>query len=95
MGECKKITISPFQTGQVIITGARTMEQIMEAYEYIKGIFTVEQETVLRKVYSIPGAPTDLTAPAEAPVKRGSSKGGWIQHPCPRNIVSFSSTALQ
>ena len=48
LGDCKKITISPFQTGQVIITGARTMEQISEAHEYIKHIITVEQDKVLR-----------------------------------------------
>jgi len=83
LGECKKITISPFQTGQVIITGARTMEQIMEAYDYIKSIFTAEQDEVLRKVYALPGAPV---APVKAP---RAGKEGWIQHPCPRNIATF------
>ena len=90
LGECKKITISPFQTGQVIITGARTMEQIMEAYEYIKAIFVLEQEEVLRKVYTLPEG-------SEEPVKasRSAKAGGWIQHPCPRNISTFSTSMLE
>lgn len=92
LGECKKITISPFQTGQVIITGARTMEQILEAYEYMKAIFVAEQDEVVRKVYSLPapavGAPE--SEKAIKGTKAPKDKEGWIQHPCPRNIVTFS-----
>ncbi len=47
-GECKRITISIFQTGNIIITGARNMEQIMEAYHFINRIFDAhEAEFVL------------------------------------------------
>jgi TATA-box binding protein (TBP) (component of TFIID and TFIIIB) len=87
LGECKKITISPFQTGQVIITGARTMEQITETYEYVKRIFVLEQDEVLRKVYTLPGAPE--------PVKAPRASTGWIQHPCPRNVARFPLDALR
>ncbi len=38
-GECKKITISAFQSGNVIITGARSEEQIKDAYNFINKIF--------------------------------------------------------
>lgn len=38
-GKCKKITISTFQSGSVIITGARNMEQISDAYNFINKIF--------------------------------------------------------
>jgi TATA-box binding protein (TBP) (component of TFIID and TFIIIB) len=82
---CKKITISPFQTGQVIITGARTMDQINEAYEFIKHVFTKHADSVMRKTYTLA---SDL-APAE-PVKKARIPSGWIQHPCPRNIMKLS-----
>jgi TATA-box binding protein (TBP) (component of TFIID and TFIIIB) len=35
IGKCKKITIAPFQTGKVIITGARNLEQLKDAKEFI------------------------------------------------------------
>jgi TATA-box binding protein (TBP) (component of TFIID and TFIIIB) len=38
-GECKRITISIFQTGNIIITGARNMDQINEAHEFINRVF--------------------------------------------------------
>jgi len=87
IGECKKITISPFQTGQVIITGARAMEQINEAYEFIKRVFSDNADEILRKVYVLPpdaAAPATTAPPKEKPAKAAA---GWIQHPCPRNIV--------
>lgn len=37
-GQCKKITISAFQTGSIIITGARFLKQIDEAYVYFNKI---------------------------------------------------------
>jgi len=92
LGECKKITISPFQTGQVIITGARTMEQILEAYEFMKAVFVTEQDEVIRKVYSLPvpqaGGPAEV--PPSVKGAKAKDKEGWIHHPCPRNIATFS-----
>jgi len=35
LGQCKRITIAIFQTGSVIITGARNHEQLDESYEFI------------------------------------------------------------
>lgn len=40
IGQCKEITISPFHTGSVIITGARRFEQIEKAYVFINKILT-------------------------------------------------------
>jgi hypothetical protein len=34
-GNCKRITIAPFQTGKVIITGAQTNEQLQDARNFI------------------------------------------------------------
>ena len=90
IGACKKITISPFQTGQIIITGARTMGQINEAYEFMKQVFETNADEILRKNYICPEA-----AAAETPVATVSSKKtGWIHHPSPRNIVRVPTTAL-
>ena len=86
IAQCKKITISPFQTGQVIITGARTMEQINEAYDFIKGVFTKHAHDVLRKQYVLP-----TPVPETKPKKSARATSGWIAHPCPRNIIHTAS----
>ena len=100
IGLCKKITISPFQTGQVIITGARTMDQINEAYDFIKKVFSDNADDVLRKVYVLPAKKADEppapTAPAtKAPAKAKLEKkaSGWILHPCPRNVLKLKTDA--
>ena len=36
---CKKITVSTFQSGKVIVTGARSREQLKIAYDFINRIF--------------------------------------------------------
>ena len=48
-GNCKKITVSTFQSGSVIITGARSMEQINDAYIFINKVFE-ENYKSLKKV---------------------------------------------
>ena len=88
IGECKKITISPFQTGQVIITGARTMAQINEAYDFIKGVFRDNADEVLRKMYVLPPADTAAEKKLEKKAEK-KSPSGWILHPCPRNVMKL------
>jgi TATA-box binding protein (TBP) (component of TFIID and TFIIIB) len=83
LGKCKKITISPFQTGQIIITGARTLDQINEAYEFMKVVFQRHAGDVLRKNYICPTGTTDVEAP---PAKKKSAGSAWITHPAPRNV---------
>ena len=94
IGDCKKITISPFQTGQIIITGARTMDQINEAYEFIKGIFTRHADDILRKVYVLPEThekdDETSTVVTSKTTKTQRIKTGWIQHPCPRNVFKVT-----
>jgi TATA-box binding protein (TBP) (component of TFIID and TFIIIB) len=48
IGACKKITISPFRTGTVIITGAKNMEQLMDAYDFLNQVFRDHAGHVLR-----------------------------------------------
>jgi hypothetical protein len=39
-GDCKKITIAAFQSGSVIITGAKNMRHIQDAYRFINKVIT-------------------------------------------------------
>ena len=47
-GECKRITMSIFQTGKIIITGARYYHQIQEAYDYLNRVIKDHADEVLR-----------------------------------------------
>lgn len=105
LGACKKITISPFQTGQVIITGARTMAQINEAYDFMCALFVRHADEVLRKNYICPtvatgsGGTEEVAAPAAAappaaPTGKKASTAGWISHPAPRNIFRVTTEAI-
>ena len=88
LGQCKKITISPFQTGNGIITGARTMAQINEAYDFIQEVFRTHAESILRKVYTLPPESAIVAANPKPKIARPAV---WIQHPCPRNILKVNS----
>jgi TATA-box binding protein (TBP) (component of TFIID and TFIIIB) len=48
-GECKKVTVAIFESGNVLITGANTVEQIDSAYAYITAVL-VQHVQMLRKV---------------------------------------------
>lgn len=47
-GQCKRITMSIFQTGNIIITGARYLYQIEEAYNFLNGVLQTHAKEVLR-----------------------------------------------
>jgi TATA-box binding protein (TBP) (component of TFIID and TFIIIB) len=49
-GQCKKITISAFQTGSIIITGARFLKQINEAYVYFNEILKQHCPEILQPI---------------------------------------------
>lgn len=51
--QCKKITISVFESGKILITGAVTFEQIDKAYEYICTVLQ-DNQLLLQKVVPIP-----------------------------------------
>ena len=93
IGKCKKITVSPFQTGQVIITGGRTMGQIYEAYEFIKSVFRDNADEILRKQYVLPEATAGAGAVAEEKPTKSRAATGWIQHPCPRNVIKIAAAS--
>lgn len=86
IGDCKRITISPFQTGRIIITGARSLEQIVEAYNFMNGIFTKHAQEIIRVSVVQPKAET-----APAPTK---NKHLWVPHPSPRNLISVTAEKI-
>jgi len=47
--ECKKITVSSFQSGKVIVTGARSREQINDAYRFINTVFQNNYQIIRKK----------------------------------------------
>ena len=53
LGQCKRITIAIFQTGSVIITGARNMAQLDEAYVFINEIIKNHCSEVLKPVIAV------------------------------------------
>lgn len=48
LGQCKKITVLAFQTGDIIVTGARKKEQLDEAYGFMNQILKLHARDVLR-----------------------------------------------
>lgn len=48
IGYCKKITISPFRTGSIIITGAQKTEQLHDAYVFMNNVLRQHASDVIR-----------------------------------------------
>jgi TATA-box binding protein (TBP) (component of TFIID and TFIIIB) len=47
-GECKRITMSVFQTGKIIITGGRYLFQLEEAYRFLNAVLQKHATEILR-----------------------------------------------
>ena len=47
-GECKRITMSVFQTGKIIVTGGRYLFQLEEAYNFLNKVLQEHAHEVLR-----------------------------------------------
>jgi hypothetical protein len=71
--QCKRITMSIFQTGKIIITGARYFHQIEAAYHFLNRVFVDHADEVLRKplapAVEAPVAETVATDPKPTPKK--------------------------
>ena len=50
IGLCKRITIAIFQTGSIIITGARMNSQLDEAYDFINNVIREHSREVLKPI---------------------------------------------
>ena len=69
--QCKRITMSIFQTGKIIITGARYFHQITAAYDFLNRVFADHADEVLRKpvpapAVEEPAATSEKAAPKKA-----------------------------
>ncbi len=70
-GQCKRITMSIFQTGNIIITGARFLYQIEEAYNFLNRVLQTHAKEVLRiPTDTVPPPVTEAPKPAKAPRKK-------------------------
>jgi hypothetical protein len=89
--QCKKITISPFQTGQVIIQASGlpdgSMRHIQQAMKFIQTIFQRHAAEVIRKQYLLPSSPAE-----EMPLPARMTP--WIPHPTLRHIALVSADRL-
>lgn len=71
IGKCKRVTISPFRTGSIIINGANSLKQIYDAYEFMNEVLCENAELILRdEPVPMPSAPTAATT---AEPKRGKT----------------------
>ena len=52
-GNCKKVTIAIFQSGKIIITGARNLEQINDSYKFINRILDKHYDYLKRKDFNL------------------------------------------
>ena len=48
LGECKKVTISVFKSGETIITGGRSMEQIRKAHKFFLDLIRQYFKTIMK-----------------------------------------------
>jgi hypothetical protein len=89
IGHCKKITISPFRTGSIIITGAKHTEQLYDAYNFINTVLETHAATVLRSDPPLP----EQTPRVKKQIASPSSTEGILRQKMrasPRNVVRLS-----
>jgi hypothetical protein len=95
IGKCKKITISPFRTGSIIITGAKEPKQLMDAYDFMNGILLEHADQVLRDEPVL-----EQTAPV--PKKKVAAPPATTEailrqkmRASPRNVVRIQSISME
>ena len=47
-GDCKRITIAIFNSGKIIITGGKTMEQLTISYDFLKSILKNKKKYMIK-----------------------------------------------
>jgi hypothetical protein len=53
-GDCRKVTVAIFQSGCVIITGARSHAQVDDTYSFLRRLSEEHREAVLRPATRLP-----------------------------------------
>lgn len=85
LNQCKKITISPFQTGQVIIQASGlpdgSIRHIHQAMKFIQSVFVHHSSEVIRRRYL-------LSSLVPIPAEVASASSAWIPHPSLRRTTT-------
>jgi hypothetical protein len=84
VGSCARVTVCPFQTGCVIITGARSRAQLDEAYAFFNAVVREHAADVVRRVFAPPPA-------AASPAPARAAAPSWVPHPPPRQLVRVAA----
>jgi TATA-box binding protein (TBP) (component of TFIID and TFIIIB) len=92
VGQCKKITIAPFRTGKIIITGAKHVEQLEDAYTFMNDVFRTHAEHVLREADA-----AETPAPTKKkPVAKMDTAEAILRQKMrasPRNVVRLAAAS--
>ncbi len=93
VGECKKITIAPFRTGKIIITGAKHVEQLEDAYNFMNDVFRTHGEHVLREEEADAAEVPVVPAKKKPAVKMDTAEAILRQkmRASPRNVVRLAA----
>ena len=95
VGECKKITIAPFRTGKIIITGAKHLEQLEDAYNFMNEVFKTHGEHVLREATAGDlEAETPVVVTKKKPVPKLDTAEAILRQKMrasPRNVVRLAA----
>lgn len=94
VGQCKKITIAPFRTGKIIITGAKHLEQLEDAYNFMNNVFRSHAENVLREATV---AELDTPAPKKKAVIKMDTVEAILRQKMrasPRNVVRLAANGM-
>lgn len=91
IGQCKKITISPFRTGSIIITGAQHPEQLNDAYDFMNTVLRTYAAEVLRDDACIDMVPAPIQKRKNIPAPT-TTEGILRQkmRASPRNVVRLT-----
>ena len=93
VGDCKKITIAPFRTGKIIITGAKQLEQLEDAYTFMNEVFRTHGEHVLRETTD---AEVDVPVVKKKPAPKLDTAEAILRQKMrasPRNVVRLAAAA--
>lgn len=93
IGECKRITMSVFQTGKIIITGGRYLYQLEEAYNFLNKVFRDHADEILKiphEAQEKPEAPETPETPEKPETPRTMEE---LKNKCVRPKVIIKLTA--
>ena len=95
VGQCKKITIAPFRTGKIIITGAKHLEQLDDAYQFMNDVFRTHTDHVLREAADVAEGAAAPPIKKKAVVKMDTAEAILRQkmRASPRNVVRLAAMA--